>query len=457
MQRKLLRTIEQYSMLEQGDVVIAAVSGGADSVALLDLLCNLITLQLKVRACHLNHCLRGEESDRDEQLVRTMCAQYGIPLDVRRVEILPLARARKTSVEQTARDVRYAFFEELCEQHHAKLATAHTLSDTAETVVLNLARGTGMTGLCGIPHIRGRIVRPLLACTRAEIEEYCYTHGLCFMNDSSNQSDEYTRNYIRHHIMPSLLEVNGGALEAIGRMTELMRVDAHYLGEQAAQAAQECACEGGYDAARLWGLHPAVRGRVLLGILAEQELECSALRVEQLESILRKGRGTLLLGAGRSVRICLAGGVLKILHVELPQKSKPPRSYQKTHLNRRKIALDGGGTLTIALINCEDFKKFKNNGILGLNYTADYDKMKNDILVRTRQAGDRLRQPGRGCTKPLKKLLCELAIPEREQLCVVSDSAGVIFCEGVGIDERVAPDAQTEKLAVFTITEGKTL
>lgn len=123
MNRKARATIEEFSMLRQGDTVTAAVSGGADSVALLDFLCSLTDLRLTVRACHLNHCLRGEESDRDEQLVRTMCEQYGIPLDLRRVEVKALARERGVSIEVAAREARYAFFDELAEKYRCKIAT----------------------------------------------------------------------------------------------------------------------------------------------------------------------------------------------------------------------------------------------------------------------------------------------------------------------------------------------
>lgn len=222
-------TIEEFSMLAQGDTVAAAVSGGADSVALLDFLCAQLDLGLTVRACHLNHCLRGEESDRDEQLVRTMCAQYGVALDVRRVDVRALAHTRGLSLETAAREARYAFFEEVARTHGCKIATAHTLSDAAETVVLNLARGTGIAGLCGIPPVRGDIVRPLIGCTRAQTEAYCAAHGLCYVTDSTNLTDSCTRNHIRHNILPQLFRVNPGALEAVGRMTAALRRDADYL------------------------------------------------------------------------------------------------------------------------------------------------------------------------------------------------------------------------------------
>lgn len=256
-------TIEEFSMLAQGDTVAAAVSGGADSVALLDFLCAQLDLGLTVRACHLNHCLRGEESDRDEQLVRTMCAQYGVALDVRRVDVRALAHTRGLSLETAAREARYAFFEEVARTHGCKIATAHTLSDAAETVVLNLARGTGIAGLCGIPPVRGDIVRPLIGCTRAQTEAYCAAHGLCYVTDSTNLTDSCTRNHIRHNILPQLFRVNPGALEAVGRMTAALRRDADYLSGAAREAGARAARGEGYDLGALRALHPALRARVI--------------------------------------------------------------------------------------------------------------------------------------------------------------------------------------------------
>lgn len=455
MNHKARATIEQFAMLRQGDTVTVAVSGGADSVALLDFLCSVTGLDLQVRACHLNHCLRGEESDRDEQLVHTMCVQYGIPLDVRRVNIRQLARERGTSLEVTGREERYAFFTELAEKYHSKIATAHTLSDTAETVLLNLSRGTGITGLCGIPPVRGPIIRPLIACSREEIERYCTVHNLCYVTDSTNLSNDYTRNHIRHNIVPLLARINPGALDAIGRLTDLLRLDADYLQQQALAEAGRCAAEGGFSLEKLADLHPAVRSRIISGMLEDHGIERSAERISLIEEIITGGKRHVL-QVGKNWYITARGGILRA-ECRTRRKSDPLRqvAVRKNGLDGQTISLGNRKTVTFSVLNCADYEIFENNTDLVLKNAADYDKINSDIFLRSRQAGDKMKPANRGCTKSLKKLFSELALQDRDQLCVAADSEGVVFVENIGVDARVKVDRSTRNVLTFTITQSE--
>lgn len=456
MNHKARTTIETFAMLSQGDRVTAAVSGGADSVALLDFLCSLLDYRLTVSACHLNHCLRGAESDRDEQLVRTMCAQYGIPLTVRRVDVAAKARSKGLSLETAARQARYAFFDELAAENGCKIATAHTLSDTAETVLFNLARGTGIAGLCGIPPVRGHIIRPLIGCTREQVEAYCHAHGLCYVTDSTNLSDLYTRNHIRHNIIPQLARVNSAALEAIGRMTDALREDAEYLSNQARQAAQQLARDGGLDAAETALLHPALRARVLALLLEESGVECSALRMEQIESLLKDGRKSVLqVGSGKY--IVVREGILRFeRRVKMPKTGFPAQVLQKNLLDGQTITLDCKKQVYFSYINCLDYEISDNIPAFLLKNAVDYDKIDASIILRTRQAGDRIRQAGRGCSKTLKKLFNELGLKERDRLCVIADSQGVVFAQGAGPDERAAVDKNTRRALAFYFKDEQT-
>lgn len=455
MNHKARTTIEQFAMLRQGDTVTAAVSGGADSVALLDFLCSITDYDLHIRACHLNHCLRGAESDRDEQLVRTMCQEYGIPLDVRRVEIKPLARERGTSIETTARAERYAFFEDLAKQYHSKIATAHTLSDTAETVLLNLCRGTGMAGLCGIPPVRGSIIRPLIACTRDEIEQYCADHGLCYVTDSTNLSNDYTRNHIRHNIVPQLNRVNRNALGSIGRMTDTLRQDAEYLQKQAQMEADRCKMDDGFSQKELKLLHPAIRTRIIAGMLETHEIERSAERIGLIDEMIMGGKRHVL-QVGRNWYITVHDGFLRTEY-RAKRKTEPlePVAVKKNVVDGRTIALGGGKKVTFSVLNYEDYEISKNNTDLALKNAVDYDKINADIFLRSRQAGDKIKPANRGCTKSLKKLFSELALEHRERLCVAADSAGVLFVENIGVDERVKVDPKTRNVLTFHITQSE--
>lgn len=451
MNLKVKDTIEKFSMLRQGDTVIAAVSGGADSVALLHLLCAL-DMGLHVRACHLNHCLRGEESDRDEQLVRTMCREYGVLLDVRRADVAALAREEKQSVELAAREERYRFFGELAALYNAKIATAHTLSDLTETVLFNLARGTGLDGLCGIPPVRGPFIRPMLRCSRAEVEAFCRLHDIGYVNDSTNALDDYSRNFIRHNVVPPFTAVNEGALKAVERMTLLLRDDADFLGGQAQARAAACRKGNGYDAQALRREHPAMRSRILIGLLREAGAQVSARRVAQAENVLFAREGPLCIG--KRIRLAVRDGVLL---TEQLQRETPPvfreRPLSKKRLDGCRVRLPGGRLLAFSVFSAADYEIFKNNGDIDLKCALDYDKMNNDIVVRPRKNGDRMRPAGRGISKTLKKLYNELALPDRETRCILADKGGILFAEGVGADERAVMTPASKTVIMVKITE----
>ena len=226
-------TIERYSMINKGDTVIAAVSGGADSVALLYVLYSLKDeLGFSLAACHVNHNLRGEESDSDERFVRRMCRFLDIPLYTASIKVNDL-RQKHDSLEECARRLRYEFFESISKDR--LIATAHTASDNCETILINMVRGTALSGICGIPAKRDNIIRPLLYNTREDIELYCSENCLDYVTDSTNLSDDYTRNRIRHKVVPLLKEINPSLFSAISRLSQSVSDDDRYLDKIASE------------------------------------------------------------------------------------------------------------------------------------------------------------------------------------------------------------------------------
>lgn len=194
---ELRRFARRYELLEPGDTVYCAVSGGPDSMALLwGLYLLREQMGITLRAAHFNHNLRGAESDRDEAFVRDFCARYDIPLAVASKQVLPGDKG----LEAAAREARYGFFDTL----PGKLATAHTANDNAETVLLHLVRGTGLKGLGGIAPVRGRIIRPMLTVTRRQVRDFLAENYIPFVEDSSNETDAFLRNRLRHGVMPLL-------------------------------------------------------------------------------------------------------------------------------------------------------------------------------------------------------------------------------------------------------------
>lgn len=249
-----------------GDTVICAVSGGADSVCMLHVLLSLRnTLGITVEAAHFNHQLRGEESDRDEAFVRTLCAELGVVLHVDNGDVR--ARAAKTheSVEEAARALRYAFFSSL----PGLIATAHTQDDNLETVLLNLTRGTGLAGLCGIPPRRERFIRPMLAVSRAEIEAYLAQNGLSHVTDSTNFLPDARRNRLRQSVIPLLKAENPSLCETAFRMCRLLEADEAQLSAQAEEALRQARLSNGIQCSALTAYPAAVRTRAVKLLLGE--------------------------------------------------------------------------------------------------------------------------------------------------------------------------------------------
>jgi len=291
MENKISAVIARYDMLCSGDTVIVGVSGGADSMALLHwLFCHKEELGITVRACHINHNLRGEESLRDEQFVRGFCEKLNIPLTVYSIEVIT---DKHESIEECARKIRYKLFDELCGELNAKFATAHTASDNAETVLINILRGTGTKGLGGIPPVRGKIIRPLLRCTREDTERYCSARGIDYVTDSTNLSEEYTRNKLRLKIIPQLKEFNPSLINGISRMTEAVSDDNAFLERLAEQSKDNCSDESGYSCEKLRELDRAVLSRVISSILSENGVEPSALRINECSRIICAGCGKI--------------------------------------------------------------------------------------------------------------------------------------------------------------------
>lgn len=291
MKTRVAEAIAKYRMLEGCADVTVGLSGGADSCALLGVLCELREeTGVRVSACHVNHNLRGAESDRDEEFVRGLCERFEVPLEVFSVDVRSAA-GKHESIEEAARRLRYECFGKARERFGSRLATAHTANDSAETVLMNMIRGTGTKGLAGIPPVRGDIIRPLIFCTREQTENYCRDHGIDYVTDSTNLEDDCTRNRIRHNVVPLLREFNPSFLGAMTRMTEAVGDDEAFLSEYAAKCAEEARVEGGYDSRRLKALHPAILFRVIAAELKAHGIEPSKLRVSQCAELISNGMG----------------------------------------------------------------------------------------------------------------------------------------------------------------------
>lgn len=285
-------TIQRCSMIKSGDTVIAAVSGGADSVALLHVLYSLQDeLSFSLAACHVNHNLRGAESDGDEMFVRRMCRMMDIPLYVANIKVNEF-RQKHDSLEECARRLRYGFFEDIGK--NKLIATAHTASDNCETILINMVRGTALSGICGIPAKRDNIIRPLLYSTREDVERYCRENELDYVTDSTNLSDDYTRNKIRHKIVPLLREINPALYGAMSRLSDAASLDDAYLDGLAAQLMQKARFgDGKYDVNQLCDADECILRRIVTMMFKQNDIPVSMSAVDSCVKIIRNKQGKI--------------------------------------------------------------------------------------------------------------------------------------------------------------------
>jgi tRNA(Ile)-lysidine synthase len=444
-------TIETHAMFADGDQIFVALSGGADSVALLLVLVQESTCRnWTVRAIHINHHLRGAESSRDEEFCSTLCRKLGVPLSVVDVDVTAYCEMNKhLSIETAARELRYDAFERLPQ---GKIATAHTLSDSVETMLFNLVRGTGLDGIRGIPPVRGRIVRPLIEVTRGQVENFCQQCGQSFVIDSSNASPKFTRNRLRLDVVPVLKEINPSFEAAAGRLMRLAAGDINYL-EQAADHLLRSATEpSGLVVRKIANLHPALRTRIIRRYLNTEGHNIDEQTILRADALLQSKRGSMQIS--REKILVNSRGVLKM---ESPANRIPgflrniePDAFQKVI----RVRLADGRWMTIRWLSLRDIKLFVNYIPLEFKNAIDCDRISRSLVLRGRRPKDSLRQWGRGCTKTLKKLINEAAVPlsARDRLAVLEDKGQLIWAEGFGVRDSAALTIHTERAVLIEMS-----
>lgn len=434
--------LEQFwadqALFRPGDRVLCAVSGGADSVCLLHLLKE--TPWLETVCAHFNHRLRGAESDRDEGFVRDLCRSLGLRCVCGSGDVAAYGVEQGLGIEAAARALRYDFLRRTAaELDCGCIATAHNAEDNAETLLLNLLRGSGARGLGGIPPVRDNIVRPLLILTRGEIEAYLQAHGLAHVEDSSNGEDGYARNRIRHRILPLLRAEQPAAVENICAAATLLRQDEEYLSAQAEEFIGEAYRDGALPIPALLALPRPVGARVLLRL-------CPGAGRAHVQAVYDLCRGQAVHGAldlpGRRLvrereRLCFAPAALPPIpktELALGETRIPDTSWR---VFCREDTFQG-----------EIHKSFNT-------FCFKRENICDKLYISSRAAGDCIRLAGRGCTKSLKKLFSEARLPlaQRDRIPVLRDGAGVVAVAGFGLAQRCAPQPGDRVLRVEIIEE----
>ena len=430
---KVRAYLRAYDMISPGETVLSAVSGGADSMCLLHLLHELGgRCGFRVEAATFDHNIRPEGAQ-DVEVVRHWCRERGIPCHIGSGDVPALSAQRKAGLEETARTLRYAFLGDTARKiGAARIATAHTADDNAETILLHLVRGSGLNGLGGIPPVREALIRPLLEVSRREIEAYCAENHIPYVVDATNTDLAYSRNYIRHKVLPLLKAQNPNLLSVLSRTARGLRCDSDYLEQQAQQIAETALLREqqlSFSASALAELPEALSSRVIQQ-LAARLAPAVVLSSAQRRNVLELCRGS------RPGACCPLTGSLTarreyealVLSVE-----PPPAAAQPVTLFPGESVLFGERVLRCEEAVCPAGK---------FNQRWEYYlKPVKELLLRPRKTGDFITLPSRP-GKTVKKLLIDSRLPkhQREQVAVLEAEGCVAALDGFGADVRFLPE-----------------
>lgn len=410
-----------------GKRILAGLSGGADSVSLVLCLCALSEKYgFSLLCAHVNHMIRGAEADRDEEFAKKLCEKLGIEFYSTHIDVPALSVKLKKGLEEVARDARYDYFESFIKDGRADyIATAHTASDNAETVLMNITRGCGLSGLCGIPMRRGSIIRPLLRASRRDIEDYLAACGESYVTDSTNLEKTCSRNIIRHSVIPQLSGINPALSENISAMSTLAKRENDFLERLAAESFTD-------DLRALAELDYVLRARIVAGMYRDicgnfPEMKHTDMLCAQIEKVARENNGERhIFNLPGSINAVFECGRL---YMEYAEKQNDEFCEYEIYPENGINKLCGGRMLAVMCNGCEDKGKFcrkfeYNKNIYNLFMEARLfsDIIKGKILIRSGRAGDRIRICN--MSKSVKKLFSAKKIPvaERNYLPRICDS-----------------------------------
>ncbi len=429
---------EKYDMLPRNGLILCAVSGGKDSMYLLEnLRMRAPEYGFSVACAHFDHRLRGAESERDRKFVEDWCKKAGIPCHVGEGDVRAYAKENGLGIEEAARKLRYAFLEKTAEEiGAARIATAHTADDNVETLLLNLARGAGLKGLCGIPPVRGKLIRPILTVTAAEVLDWLEKNNVPHLEDSTNENDDCARNVVRHRIIPVLRELNAGFDENAVRCIENLRDDEEYLNALVEKFLKENQSKNEISASAFAILPEPVSARVL------QKLSPKGLSALHIDAVRKLATGENAHGAADIPGLRVTRDRDRLLF----GVSKSAPIEKRVLLPGKTVAVPEAGVL----VSCEFIKNCSEIHNSFNIFCFKSDSICDTIFIRSRLEGERIRLSGRGCTKTLKKLFSEAGLngPARDAIPVLCDGEGPIAIFGFGIAERCVPQPGDDVLRV---------
>ena len=431
-------------MCMPGEQVTVALSGGADSVCLFHVLRQM--KEFRLSAVHVHHGIR-DTADRDEAFVKDLCQTYQVPLVIYHVDVPAEAAARGLGLEETARLKRYEIFESLDTDH---IALAHHMRDQAETMLLNLCRGSGLTGLSGMPPVRDRYIRPLLRTVPEQIRAWLTKNKYPWVEDETNLDPAYRRNFIRHEILPQLEQnINQQAVYHMGETAALLQEDLAVLEQMSMQLLEEAGTEDGLHIPTLEAAPEALRRRALRRFLESLGLErdLSAVHYTQLEKLCRDPSGHRIdLPHG----ICLERSYDTLRIWEKPAETEDfiiPGIPWHGRIDRFALELD------VSFVENVKFEGFSENQY---TKTFDYDTIKDTLVLRSRRPGDYLTIAGG--RKTLKAYMIDAKIPRymRDQVPLLADGDHILWVIGHRMSDGCKLSEHTKHAVQVSVNDFRT-
>ena len=421
MNNKVLKTVKKYNMLSKGDRVLIGVSGGADSIALLEFFVSVKEkYDLDICVAHIEHGIRGEDSVNDAEFVKNYCKKLGVNFYLKAIDAPNLAKKAKMGVEEYSRMARYDFFNTIeCD----KIATAHNLTDNIETLLFRLARGTGLKGACSIPAVRGKIIRPFIEVSSGEIRKWCNDNNIPYRVDCTNSDSAYSRNLIRLEILPLFEKLNANYQDNIENFISDVNEDYAFIDDYVKSIYPKIVKNNEIDLPKLNELDLSIKKRILIMFFDENGYSLNRIHLQSVIDItLKSGKSQIK----ENVFAISAKGKIRLAKFN--------------DLNKKD-------EFVTKILNIDEFKD-KN-----IDFYCDCDKIVGNIIIRAKQAGDRINPAGRNVSKTLKKLLNESAYPieKRDKKIVVCDDLGIVGVIGLCADERVKVDCNTAKILTIKL------
>ena len=458
---RVVRTVRSRSLFQRGQHIVVAISGGPDSVALLSILHHLrSSWELTLSAVHCNYGLRGAESEGDQKFVEAFCQGLGVSLHVRRIGLH--IGGRKTSLQAEARDLRYRVMQEIAEKCGAdRIAVGHTADDQAETVLLWMLRGAGLTGLSGMPAFRdNKIIRPLYDTKRQEILTYLRTAGLLFREDSSNFKPHYLRNRVRREVIPILDRLVPSSVDALCRLADICRDDDRYLDQQITALSSSAVMRGpagGWvvDRSFLLELPHALQRRCIRNLFRQGDDQLRSPSIRTVDHIIRlaskkRSGSSLDVKGGRVIVDAHQLQFVPLQAREISPAGQPHGGCQELLSVPGELIWAGTGQR----LQVQQQARIQICPPLGKGrILVDADRVSQPLMVRNWLSGDRFHPSGMGGhSKKLQDFFTDLKIPiaARSRIPLVVAPEGILWVVGYRQDERWVPTATTKRCLVFT-------